>query len=139
MPTSRPLGDRNAGNPVPRHQLERVGQSLVGRHRDRVDHHAALEALDRPHRRRLLLDREIAVQHPHPAQLRHDDRHVGLGHRVHRRGQDRDAEPYLPGDPGAGIGLARQHRRFAGLQQHVVEGEAQADVHSSLFGFGGFL
>ena len=117
------LGHRDPGDPVPLHQLERVGQSLVRGHGDRVDHHPALEALHRPHRRRLLLDGEVAVEHPHPAQLRHDDRHVGLGHRVHRRGEDRDVEPDLAGDLGAGVGLARKHRRFAGLEQHVVEGE----------------
>jgi hypothetical protein len=49
-----------------------------------IHHHAALEALHRPHRRRLLLDRKVAVEDADAAQLRHHDRHVGLGHRVHR-------------------------------------------------------
>jgi hypothetical protein len=33
------------------------------------------------------------------------------------------------GDEGAGVRLAREHVRFAGLEQHVVEGEAEADIH----------
>ena len=35
---------------------------------------------------------QVAVKHADPAELRHGDRHVGFGHRVHRRGQDRDVE-----------------------------------------------
>ena len=110
MPTSRPSVSVT-GMPEIRwrcHQLERVGERLVGRHGDRVDHHAALEALDRAHRRGLLLDLHVAVEHAEPAQLRHHDRHVGLGHRVHRRGEDRDVERDLARHPGARVGLARQ-------------------------------
>jgi hypothetical protein len=29
----------------------------------------------------------------------------------------------------AGIGLAREHVRLSGLEQHVIEGEAEADIH----------
>ncbi len=123
------LGHRNAGNAVLRHQLEHVGERLVGGHRDRVDDHAALEALDRPHRRRLLLDVEIAVEDADAAELRHRDRHLGLGHRIHRRGDDRDVEADLSGDARAHVRLARQHRRFGRGQQHVVEGQAERDFH----------
>ena len=79
-------------------------------------------------RGRLLLDVEVAVEHADPAELRQRDRHVGLGHRVHRRGQDRDVERDLAGQAGPGVGLARQHARFERLQQDVVERQAERNV-----------
>ena len=75
----------NAADPVRLHQLERVRERLVGAHGDRVDHHSALEPFYLPNRRRLLLDSEVAVEDADAAELREGDRHVGLGHRVHRR------------------------------------------------------
>ena len=98
---ARFLDDRNAADPVRLHQLERFGERLVGRHGDRIDHHPALEPLHLAHRGRLLLDVEVAVKHADPAELRERDRHVGLGHRVHRRGQDRDVERDFAGQEGA--------------------------------------
>ncbi len=122
------LGHRDAGDPVARHQLERVGEGLVGRHGDRIDDHAAFVALHRADRGGLLVDLHVAVEDAEAAELRHDDRHVGAGHRVHRRGEYRDVERDLPGHPAAGVGLARQHGGLGRPQQHVVEGEAERDV-----------
>ena len=68
------------------------------------------------------------MEHAHAAQLRHHDRHVGLGHRVHRGGQDRDAERNLARDEGPRVGAARQHLRCGRLEQHVVEGQAEGNV-----------
>jgi purine-binding chemotaxis protein CheW len=44
-----------------------------------------------------------------PAQLRHDDRHVGLGHGIHRRRQDRNVQRDIARDPRPRIGLTGQH------------------------------
>jgi hypothetical protein len=68
IPTSLP-DFSTTGIPLIRlalHQLQRVGEGLLGPHRDRVDDHPAFEALDRAHRRRLLLDRQVAVETPIP-------------------------------------------------------------------------
>ena len=59
---------------------------------DRVHHHAGLEFLDLPHLRGLLVRLEVAVDDADAAGLRHGDRHVRFGHRVHGRGDDRDVE-----------------------------------------------
>ena len=121
--------DRNAADPVALHQHLRVGQRRGRQDGDGIDDHAAFEALDRADRIGLFLDRQVTVQHADAAQLRHDDRHVGLGHRVHRRRQDRDVQLDRLGHMGGRVRLAGQHIGFGGLQQHVVKGEAKADVH----------
>ena len=126
---ARFLDHRNAADLVPLHQHLRVGERSGRQDGDGIDDHAAFEPLHRPDGIGLFLDRQIAVQHANPAQLRHDDRHVGFRHRIHGRRQDRDVKLYPARDLRAGIGLARQHIGFGGLQQHVVKGEAKADVH----------
>ena len=128
QPAAR-IHHRNAADPVELHQRLRLAQRGIGVDGDRVDHHAALVALDRTHRSALRIDIEIAVQHADPAQLRHRDRHVGLGHGVHRRGQHRNTHADLAGQPGRGIGHARQDAAFRGAEQHVIEGQAERDIH----------
>ena len=54
---------------------------------------------------------------------------AGLGHRVHGRREQRDAELDLAGQPGADVGLGRQDLGIGGLEQHVVEGERLSDRH----------
>ena len=51
------LDDRDAADAVAPHQLQRLGECLVGRHGDRVDDHAAFEPLHLPNGERLILDR----------------------------------------------------------------------------------
>ena len=103
----RRLDHRNARDAMARHELLRIAQRLVGKNRDRVDDHAAFEALDRAHRRALFLDGQIAVKDTEPAELCHNDRHVGLGHRVHCRRQHRNVERNVARDPRPRVGLAR--------------------------------
>jgi hypothetical protein len=74
-------------------------------------------ALDRADRLDLLLDIEIAVEHAHSAELRHDDRHVGLGDGVHRRGEHRDVEREAARHEGAGVGHARQDSDSPGYRR----------------------
>ena len=130
MPTSLPacavaaaLHHRNAGDVVLLHQRERVGERRVRMDGERVHHHAGFELLDLAHLGGLLVRLEIAVDDADAAGLRHGDRHLGLGHRVHGRGDDRQVERDRAGDAGADIDLRRQHVGQAGLEQHVVEGE----------------
>ncbi len=125
---ARFLDNRDSADAVRLHQLERVGQGLVGRHGDRVDHHPALEPLDLANRHRLLLDSHVAVKDSDPAELCQSDGHVGLGHRVHRRGHDGDVERDSTRELSAGLGLARQDGGFERLQEHVVERQAKRNV-----------
>ena len=102
---------------------ERVGERGLRVDGDRVDHHAGLELLDLAHLGGLLVRLEVAVNDADAAGLRHGDRHLGLGHRVHGGGDHRQVERDPAGDAGADVDLGGQHVRQAGLEQHVVEGE----------------
>ena len=130
MPTSLPalavaaaLHHRDAGNAVVLHQGERIGERGAGRDGDGIHHHAGFEFLDLADLGGLLLGLEIAVDDAEAAGLRHGDRHLGLGHGVHGRGDDRDIERNLAGDAGADVGVGRQQLGQSGLEQDVVEGE----------------
>jgi hypothetical protein len=116
------------------HQGERVGQRLVGMDGHRVDHHAALELLDLADLVGLGRDVQVLVDHAHAAGLGHGDRQAPLGHRVHGRREQRDAELDRPRQAGAGVGLAGQDGGFRGDEKNVVEGERFADIHANLSG-----
>ena len=103
-----PLNHRDAGNAVVLHQSERVRERGAGIDRDRIDHHAGLELLDLADLRGLLVRLEIAVDDAQPSGLRHGDRHLGFGHGVHGRGDDRDIERNVAGDAGADVGVGRE-------------------------------
>ena len=97
MPTSRPslLPSSVIGTPEMRYLRISSSASLmrrVGRERDRVDDHAALGPLDSIHLERLLLDRQVLVDDAEAAVLRHGDRHLGLGDRVHGGAQERHVQ-----------------------------------------------
>ena len=72
MPKSRRLAvgaaldDGNAGNAMAAHQRQRVGQRLVGENGDRIDHHAALVALDLAHFLGLLAGSRLRWMTPMP-------------------------------------------------------------------------
>jgi len=124
------LHHRNAGNAVVLHQRERVSERGVGSNGDGIHHHSGLELLDLADLRRLGFGLEIAVNDAKAASLRHGDRHLGFGHGVHGRGNDRDIEHNFAGDAGADIGIGRQQLRQSRLEQDIVEGErfAQSSV-----------
>ena len=135
MPTSLPrlpfgpaLDDRNARDAVALHQAERVREGLVREDGDRVQHHAGFELLHQPHLLGLRLRVEVAVDDAEPAVLRHGDRHAGFGHRVHRRGDDRQVEGDRAREPRLDVDVGRQDFGVARPQQHVVEGEAFDDL-----------
>ncbi len=134
------IGHRDAADAVGRHQLLRLAQRRIGVDGDRVDDHAALVALDRAHRGDLFGDQQIAVEHADPAHLRHGDRHVGLGDRVHRAGDDRDVERNRARQPGRGVRHRGQDIALGRTQEHVVEGQAEGDLHECHFLYaGGFV
>ena len=126
---ARSFYHRDTADLVQLHQRLRIAQRGIRRDGDGIDHHAAFEALDLTHRRALFLDGEIAVQHADAAELGHDDRHVGLCHGVHRGGNDRNVQPDIARQPGAGIGLGRNNVGLRGTQQYVVKSQSELDIH----------
>ena len=125
------LGHGDAADLVAIHQRLSIGQRRIRRDRDRIDHHAAFIPLDLANRVALFQHGHVAMKHADPAQLRHDDRHVGLGHRVHCGGKDRNVEGYAAAQSRADVRLAGKHVRFRRLQEHVVESKAEPDVHET--------
>ena len=76
LPAPLPLGDSTTGTPEMRCRsisVERIGQRGVRADGDRIDHHAAFEALDPAHLLGLFLDAQILVNHAHAAGLGHGD------------------------------------------------------------------
>ena len=122
------IGHRDAADAVDGHDVLRLAQRGFGVDGDRIDHHATFIALDRAHCGDLFVDFEIAVQHADPAQLRHGDRHVGFGYRVHRAGHHRDAEADVARQPTGGPRHRRQDIALGRTQENVVESEAEGNV-----------
>ena len=123
----------NAGNAVNLHQGLRLAQRGIRRDGDGVHHHTAFKALHRAHRGALLLDGKVAVQHANAAHLRHHNGHIGLGHRVHRSGNDGDVQRDTLGQAGARISHARHDVRLRRPQQNVIKGQTERDVHKRHF------
>ena len=66
------------------------------------------------------------MQDPDPALARERDGEAGLGHRVHRRRDDRDREVDRGRQAGARRDVVRQDVRLGRDEEHVVEGEPLA-------------
>ena len=117
------LGDRNAGNFVLAHNVESVGNLVVGRHGDGIDDHAALGALYFVDFIGLLLDGQIAMDQSRAALLRHGNGHVRFGNRVHGGADDGDIQADIAGELSLRIGLRGYHIATSRQQQHVIEGK----------------
>lgn len=81
-----------------RRAWRRLGEGRRRREAERVEDEAVLEALHLANLGALLLHRVVAVDDPEPAVQRHVDRHLRLGHRVHRRGDEGQVQLDLPRD-----------------------------------------
>ena len=97
---------------------------MVGPQRDGLDDHPRLRALDLVDLADLLGDREVAVDDADAAGAGQGDREARLGHRVHRRRDERDRERDRARQPRLGRDLARQDVAVGGDEQHVVERES---------------
>ena len=75
--------------------LEGVGRQTC----HRVCDHTGLGALDEVNLRRLLVDRQIAMEHPNPALASHSNSHSRLGHGVHGAGNEGHAHGDIAGHP----------------------------------------
>ena len=103
---------------------------------DRVGDHAGLGPLDEVDLVGLVLDREVAVQHPEAALAGHRDRHAGLGDGVHGRGDERRPDRQLAGEArrrvdvaGGEVAVARQEQDVVVRQPH--RGESSGHVRRS--------
>ena len=126
IPTSRSLvvDDRDPGDAVARHQVEGVADERVRREGDGLDDHPGLRALHLVDLRHLVGDREVPVQHAHPAEPRERDAHARLGDRVHRRRDERDLERDRARQPTGRRDVVREDCGLGRHEQDVVEGEA---------------
>ena len=115
------VGDRDAGDLVAGHQLERLAHERVGRERDGLDDHPRLGALHLVDLGDLILDREVAVDDADAALARERDREPRLGDRVHRRRDDRDAQLDRARQPRARRDVVREHVRLGRNEEDVVE------------------
>ncbi len=123
------LHHRDAGDAVVGHQLQRVGQRLVGMDGDRIHHHAGFELLDLADFVGLLGDGHVAMDDAETAGLRHCDRERAFRHRIHRRRDQRNAELDLAGQARFGLGLGGQDPGGGGNEKNVVEGESLTEFH----------
>ena len=117
-------GDRHARDVVPAHDLAGLADGGVGRQGDRVDDDPVLGPLDLVDLAGLLLDRHVLVDDAEAALLGQRDGQLGLGDRVHRRGEDRDVQADPRGELRPGVDLVREQVGVARLEQDVVEGDA---------------
>ena len=105
--TAAHFHNRNARDVMRGHQRLGLRQSRGRLNRDRVDHHPRFKALYLTDGVALLLDGQVPVQDAQAAQLRHHDRHIGLGHCIHGGRQDRDIECDIARNLRPRIRLAR--------------------------------
>ena len=117
------VDDRNAGDPIALHELERVGDEIGRPKRHGLDDHPRLRALHLVHLGDLIGDREIAVDDSEPTFARQRDREARLGDGVHRRRDQRDVQRDGRCETRDGRDVVREDVRLGRKQQHVVERE----------------
>ena len=117
-------GHRDAGDPVPAAEPLDVGHGGIRPAGHRVGDHPGLGPLDHVHLLGLLLHRHVPVQDADAALPGHGDGHPRLGHGVHGRGDQRDAQRDPPAQPGRRVRLGGQDVGMSREQQHVVVGQA---------------
>ena len=115
------VDDGDAGNAHRARQFDDLANGPVRGHGDRVAHHARLEFLDDQDLACLLFHRHVLVNDADAALLGKRDRESRLGHRVHGRRQQRNAQANVPRQRRTEVDIAWQHFGVAGLQQDVVK------------------
>ena len=113
--------DGEAGEAVTPHDDLHLAEPHVARHRDGIRDDGVFKALHAGHHGGLLLDAVVAVDHAHTAFAGHGDGHVSLRHRVHGRGQNRQAEGKTFDQLGRGVSLTRENGAQARKQENIVE------------------
>ena len=116
------ITDRHTADLVPRHQRLGIVECGRGREADRRRDHASLGPLDPVDLLSLLLDGEVAMQHPDPTGSSNGDRQRRFGDGVHRRRHQRHGQ-LDPRQGRGGVDFGGQDFAPTGDDQHVVEGE----------------
>ena len=81
---------RKAGDLIAVHQHFGIRQGLIRGQRHRGIDHTGFKPLHPADLAGLRQHIKVAVNHTDAARLRHGNRHPRLGHRIHRRGQNRN-------------------------------------------------
>ncbi len=103
------------------HEAVGIAQGVVRREREGVRDDPRLGTLHPVHLGRLVLGRQVLVNDADAALLRNGNGQARLGHGVHGGAQQGDIDLELAGEARAYLGVARNHRRVGGHQQHIVE------------------
>ena len=122
------LDHRDAGHAQAFLQDFQLAERYIRRDGDRVDHHAAFEALHAADLFGLLLDREVAVNDADTAELGHGYGKARLGNRIHGGRDDRHVDGDVAGETRTDIDIARDDFGRSGFKQHVVERDGLADA-----------
>ncbi len=124
------VGDRDAGDLVPRHQLERLADERGRRQRHRLDDHPRLGALHLVHLGDLLLDGQVAVEDADAALAGERDREPRLRHRVHRSRDDRECSAR-----STGVSRVRVETSFGSTRDSAGTSSTSSNVSPSFANF----
>ena len=94
---------------------------MVFRDGHRVVNHAVLGPLHPAHVGGLLGDGHVLMDDTQAAFTRHGDRRLGLRHRIHRSGQERNVQFDLIGQIGFQLDFLGQHLAAARNQQNIIK------------------
>ena len=121
------LHDRESRHPMLLREREELAHRDIRSHRHRIAEHARFVALDLGDLRGLFLRWKILVDDADAAFLCHRDRERRLGHRVHRRRDERDVELDVARQPGLEADIAGQDAGVGRYEKDVVKGESLLD------------
>jgi hypothetical protein len=136
------LHHREAVDAVAHHQGHRVAQGTVGLDDHRITHQSALGLLDPAHLVGLLGGLEVLVDEAQPPRPGHGDGGRSLGHGVHGRAHQRDAQHQAAAEVSASVYITRQDLGVGRLEQHIIEREPGAKAvvrHGGLLGGAGMV
>ena len=126
------IDHRKAGDLAPRLDRQDLAERRLRIDGQWIDDHAAFITLHLADLIGLLLNGEVAVQHPDSAGLGHGDGQPAFGDRVHGGGHERDVQIDLSRKPGRDIHLGGHHIGRTWFEQNIVEGKPFANLHWSL-------
>ena len=117
------VDDRHAGNVARAGELEHFADRRFGTDGERLADHAGFELLDPGDFGRLAFERHVLVDDADAAELRHGDRQARFGHRIHRRGEDRQVQAQVAGQARGERDILGQDGRMRGDEGNIVVGE----------------
>ena len=120
--------NRKTGNPEIMHQGKGFTDRAFGANGHGVKNHAAFAFLDTLDLESLLGDGHILMDNTDTTHAGHGNGHGGLGHRIHSRREQRNAQLYLRSQPCGDINHVRGNFRVAGNKQNVVKGQSLASI-----------